>query len=276
MASKISPIFNLATASVAQLWDTRVGSLPIFGREPILQAEGPALLAKAKALLEAELAVAGVYYLKPRLYYGDEWFSPEGLVAIALPFWLAHPRLASIEDAMMGEVEGGSPQALRRLLRHEAGHCFDHAYGISKRADYRAIFGRRQGPYNPEVYRPDPQSLDFVRHLPGFYAQSDPDEDFAETFAVMITPRSQWEEKYARAPRALMKLKYVRTLIQTHGRTRPLRKSLETSEPYAAIRMRLTLSSYYHLRKAAVTRQRARLADGAMQVSPSKRAAAGP
>ena len=45
-------------------------------------------------------------------------------------------------------------------------------------------------------------------HLDPWYAQSHPDEDFAETFAVWLTPQSNWEQRYAGWP-ALKKLEYM-------------------------------------------------------------------
>ena len=40
-------------------------------------------------------------------YLSDEWFTPDGGTAIAIPFYLAHPRLERLEQAQMFEVEGG-------------------------------------------------------------------------------------------------------------------------------------------------------------------------
>ena len=45
-------------------------------------------------------------------------------------------------------------------------------------------------------------------HLEQWYAQSHPDEDFAETFAVWLAPDSHWRERYAGWP-VLRKLEYV-------------------------------------------------------------------
>jgi len=47
-----------------------------------------------------------------------------------------------------------------------------------------------------------------VRHMEGWYAQKHPDEDFAETFAVWMTPRSNWRKKYQHWS-ALKKLLYM-------------------------------------------------------------------
>src|SRR5262245_3704809 len=58
--------------------------------------------------LKAELESRGLL-LQPICYLSEEWFSPEGVPAIAIPFYLAHPRLKAIEEAMMMDVEGGDP-----------------------------------------------------------------------------------------------------------------------------------------------------------------------
>ena len=47
-----------------------------------------------------ELAAKGISF-KPLCYLGDEWFCPEGSAAIAIPFYLAHPRLKKLEERMM-------------------------------------------------------------------------------------------------------------------------------------------------------------------------------
>jgi hypothetical protein len=59
-----------------------------------------------------------------------------------------------------------------------------------------------------EDYKPKPFSRRFVRHLPGWYAQKHPDEDWAETFAVWMTPGLDWRGEYGGWPAALAKLEY--------------------------------------------------------------------
>jgi hypothetical protein len=199
--------------------------------------------------LYRELGAAGLRRFRPEVYLGDEWFSPSGLAMIAVPFYLAHPRLAQLEKRMTGAVEGGTPATLRQLLRHEAGHAFDHAYGVSRTRAWRQVFGAKPERYNPDVYRPDPTSRDFVRHLPGGYAQAHPDEDFAETFAVVITPGSAWRRRYRAWPKAYAKLGYVADLIEAHADVAP---RPEAGGPcYVAARMRSTLGDYYARRLAA-------------------------
>ena len=160
-----------------------------------VRIEGSELEKRVREFQE-ELAARGVTF-RPECYLGDEWFSPEGVPAIAIPFYLAHPRLKSLEMHQMLEVEGGTAESCQMLLRHECGHAIDHAYRFSSRKDWRGIFGSPDAEYTPETYKPHPYSRGFVRHLPNWYAQSHPDEDFAETFAVWLgaTP-DDWRQRY--------------------------------------------------------------------------------
>ena len=80
-----------------------------------------------------------------------------------------------------------------QILRHEAGHAFDNAYELRRRRRRVRLFGRPSTPY-PDFYLPKPYSKSFVLHLDSWYAQSHPDEDFAETFAVWLTPDSDWRD----------------------------------------------------------------------------------
>lgn len=196
--------------------------------------------------LYEELSGAGLRHLRPEVYLGDEWFSPGGIPAIAVPFYLAHDDLKEIESLVMDTVEGGTPSSMRKLLRHEAGHSFDHAYKIPRDFRWRKNFGRAPTIYRPEVYIPDSLSPNHVNHLPGHYAQSHPDEDFAETFAVAITPELDWESRYRNRAGALRKLRFVESLIRRHGPQR-LRER-EIVRTYDASRMRITLARFYELR----------------------------
>lgn len=193
--------------------------------------------------LYSELNDAGLIHLQPDVYFGDEWFSPEGVPSIAVPFYLAHPRLMQLEQAMMNQVEGRTPAWFMKLIRHEAGHCFDHAYEVSKTKKWRQFFGDPEQRYRPEIYLPNPRSKDFVRNLPGYYAQSHPDEDFAETFAVVVNPKSDWENKYYNWQGAYEKLCFVAELIKKHGSRRP--HVDDGPDCYNVLRMRSTLNDHY-------------------------------
>ena len=180
-----------------------------------------------------DLALRGVA-LRPDCYLGDEWFSPEGACAIAIPFYLAHPRLKALELRLMLEVEGGTAEWCQMLLRHECGHAIDHAYQFSSRHDWQSIFGSPETEYTPETYTPRPYSRSFVRHLPNWYAQAHPDEDFAETFAVWLSsPPDDWRQRY-RGWKALEKLEYVDTLMQETRRRQARQSSAAAASPTPA------------------------------------------
>ena len=183
------------------LFDVTLSDLP-------LTIEGA--LAARIAQLRDELASVGLG-CPLHFYLSDEWFTPDGGTAIAVPFYLAHPRLERLEEAQMFEVEGGEHGWAMRILRHEAGHAIDNAFRLRLKRQRRVVFGSPREPY-PEFYTPKPYSKSFVLHLDAWYAQSHPDEDFAETFAVWLTPRSQWQQRYAGWP-ALRKLEYMDQLM---------------------------------------------------------------
>jgi hypothetical protein len=166
--------------------------------------------------LYGELTRKGIRF-RPHVWLADEWFSPDGVPGIAIPFYLAHPRLMRLERRFMHEVEGGNDKWLMRILRHETGHAIDTAFGLRRRKAWREVFGKASRPY-PSRYSPRPGSRNHVLHLGHWYAQSHPTEDFAETFAVWLPPRSRWRSQYAEWP-ALAKLEYVdRTMRELEGR----------------------------------------------------------
>jgi hypothetical protein len=178
-------------------------------------------LAKHVRRLYAELARRGIS-VRPHVWLSDEWFSPDGVPGIAVPFYLAHPRLERLERHVMREAEGGNTRLLMRILRHEAGHALDNAYRLRRRRRWRTVFGPASLPY-PERYRARPGSRRYVHHLGEWYAQAHPTEDFAETFAVWLTPKSGWRHSYAGWP-ALHKLQAVEELIASvRGRRAPVR-----------------------------------------------------
>ncbi|MGH7369038.1 MAG: putative zinc-binding metallopeptidase [Candidatus Rokuibacteriota bacterium] len=168
-------------------------------------------------VLYRELESKGLRHFRPRCYLTDEWGCPSGEPIIGIPFYLADPKLAQLEreiDDLEDERE------IRMYFRHEAGHAFNYAYRLHQTPEWREIFGPFNRPYR-ERYRPVPFDRSFVRHLEGWYAQKHPDEDFAETFAVWLTPRSQWRTRYKGWP-AMRKLRYVDRVARTTGRTEPL------------------------------------------------------
>jgi hypothetical protein len=168
--------------------------------------------------LYRELELKGIRF-RPHCWLAQEWFSPDGVPGIAIPFYLAHRRLMGIERRLMREVEGGNRNWLMRILRHEAGHAIDTAYRLRRRARWRAVFGPASLPY-PDTYRPRPGSRRFVQHLGAWYAQAHPTEDFAETFAVWLKPNSPWRREYLGWP-AFEKLQFIDALAGEIGRAKP-------------------------------------------------------
>jgi hypothetical protein len=163
---------------------------------------------------ERELVAAGIRKLKPRFYLSTEWGVPESSIAIAIPFYLARPELTMLQADLACHVEGSSPRDILKYLRHEMGHVVNYAYRLHETKDWIERFGAMNRPY-VEEYRPRPFSREYVHHLPGWYAQKHPDEDWAETFAVWLTPGLDWKSQYAKWPGALRKLDYcARTMAE--------------------------------------------------------------
>ena len=77
--------------------------------------------------LQDELEQRGLR-VRPHAWISDEWFSPDTTPGIAIPFYLAHPRLMRLERKMIIDVEGGTVPECMRILRHEAGHVIQHSY----------------------------------------------------------------------------------------------------------------------------------------------------
>jgi hypothetical protein len=195
--------------------------------------------------LHQELEERGIR-LKPHAWISSEWFSPDNTPGIAIPFYLAHPRLMALEKKKMFDVEGGTWSECMAILRHEAGHTIQHAYQLQRRRRWQQLFGPSSKRY-PRYYRPNPASRRYVQHLRLWYAQSHPDEDFAETFAVWLRPRSNWRTRYAGWP-ALKKLEYVDELMREIAGKRPLLKERERVDPLHTLPE--TLAQHYKKKQA--------------------------
>lgn len=195
--------------------------------------------------LYEELAERGITF-RPHFWLSDEWFSPDGVPGIAVPFYLAHPRLMRLERKQILDVEGGTHDWCMKILRHEVGHTIDTAYRLRRRKSYRETFGKVSVPY-PDYYRPKPYSRSFVLHLDMWYAQSHPVEDFAETFAVWMRPRSRWRAQYRDWP-ALKKLEYVSETITSLKNRKPLVSSRIHIDPLRT--MKKTLRQHYEKKRA--------------------------
>ena len=207
--------FEHAPPEARQLLPVRIRDLGLsLDRSPV---------AELVRHLYAELEAKGLRHFRPLCYLSDEWGSPSDEPVIGIPFYLGDPRVATLEDALH-DVEG--EREIMMYLRHEAGHAFNHAYDLARTDEWRELFGSVRRPYRDD-YPFIPFSRDYVRYIPGWYAQKHPDEDFAETFAVWLDPNSHWRQRYA-GWGAMRKLEYVDRIaaavadqppVRPHGRT---------------------------------------------------------
>jgi hypothetical protein len=220
-----------------RLLDLRINQLGVT-------IEGSALEERI-AELRGNLESRGLIKFHPHFWLSAEWFSPDGVPGVAIPFYLAHPRLEKLERAQMLEVEGGTPAWCMKILRHEAGHAIDNAYKLRERLRRQQIFGPSYMQY-PDHYQPKPYSKSFVLHLDSWYAQSHPDEDFAETFALWLQPDSDWRTRYADWP-ALKKLEYMDTLMAEIAGKPMLITTRRRLEPINALRK--TLRAHYQRKR---------------------------
>lgn len=178
---------------------------------------------------------------QPHFWLSDEWYCPDGVPGVAIPFFLAHKRLRQLELQQMLEVEGGDRRWCMKLLRHETGHALYNAYKLEQQRDWSKVFGNPKLRY-PDTYLPKPYSKSFVINLPNWYAQSHPHEDWAETFAVWLDPRCDWRKRYKNW-RAIKKLEFVDQLMGSLCAKKPLLRNKYTEYPLQKIR--LTLREYY-------------------------------
>ena len=189
--------------------------------------------------LHEELARAGIAF-RPPVYLSDEWGCPDGTPIIGVPFYLADERLEVIEGEHAGSVE--SDDEAMRYLRHEAGHAINYAFRLHEHPGFAALFGDYGRPYR-EFYAANPLSRSHVRHILGWYAQKHPDEDFAETFAVWLTPDVDWRTEYA-GWGALTKLDWVDAVMREIGELVPVPPEItEDDTPVEA--MEWTLAEHY-------------------------------
>jgi hypothetical protein len=211
--------------------EANLGSTPI--RDLKLTIEGTRL-EPVVAEFGRELDAAGIMKLRPRFYLSTEWGVAFNTVAIGIPFYLARPDLTAIHVERHGHIEGFGPIDILRYLRHEMGHVINYGYKLYDEAEWVNLFGSITQPY-VEEYRPAPFSRRYVRHLPGWYAQKHPDEDWAETFAVWMTPGLDWRDEYKDRPAALAKLSYCdRTMNRLKG-AEPLVTVVEVDEEVGEI-----------------------------------------
>jgi hypothetical protein len=172
--------------------------------------------------------------LWPDFYFGNEWGCVNKKISISIPFYYASPELRELEgDVPMNEETV-------KTLRHETGHAINYAYRLWQRKDWKELFGDFNKKYRDGyLYRVNPWSKSYVRHLhymgDPHYAQKHPDEDWAETFAIWLDPRSHWEKKYRNWPNAREKLAYVDRLMEEISGEQPPCTRVKREGEYRAI-----------------------------------------
>lgn len=191
---------------------------------------------------EAELLAVGITRLKPQFHLSTEWGVPFQTIVIGIPFYLARPELTALHGEEVGHIEGFNRNDVLRYLRHEMGHVVNYAYKLYELERWIEQFGSITQPY-VEDYRPQPFSRRFVRHLPGWYAQKHPDEDWAETFAVWMTPKLDWRKDYSDWPTALAKLEFCDATMAHINSIDPLVVAVELDEDVGDLTY--SLQQYY-------------------------------
>jgi len=180
----------------------------------------------------------------PDFYFGNEWGCMNKRISISIPFYLATLELKELE----GDVP--TDEEILKILRHETGHSVNYAYKLWQQKDWREIFGDFNKKYRDGyLYKVNPWSKSYVRHLhylgDPHYAQKHPDEDWAETFAIWLDPRSHWEVKYRNWPNALEKLSYMDRLMEEIAGKEPLNVKKKRGGEYSMIEE--TISEWWGL-----------------------------
>jgi len=233
--SKVS-LSALRSMDEQQLLDTRICDLPLSLERPWIK--------KNMSRLNFELAAKGLRF-RPHIWISDDWFSPDGVAGFAIPFFILHTRLIELERKMMGLAEGSTSQWCMKLFRHETGHALDNAFHLRKNKRRQALFGLTSQEY-PDSYLPDRKSKDYVQHLEDCYAQSHPDEDWAETFATWLNPRSAWKTRYQNWP-ALEKLEFINKFFHDRHGQYPVNQNKNEMDSFKT--NKITLREYYRIKR---------------------------
>jgi hypothetical protein len=219
-------------------WDEeRAGVLAQKISQLPLKIEGTILEEKIQQLYD-DMEAKGLVF-KPGCYLSDEWGCPDGIPIIGIPFYLVDKNLSRIEEEYTENLE--SEEELILYLRHEAGHAFNYAYNLYQTEEWHTVFGPFSRPYIDD-YKPNPLSKKYVKHMQGWYAQKHPDEDFAETFAVWLTPGLNWKKQYD-GWEALKKLEYIERIAQLVGPLQPKLGELDQDRPVSELKV--TILDYY-------------------------------
>jgi hypothetical protein len=188
-----------------------------------LQIRGT-LIDEAIRRVREDMVRVGITQLNPTFYISNVYGCVEGTTNIAVGFYDCNDLLRELNLEFRGWRY--DPADILQIVRHEVGHAFCYAYKLYRTKEFRHLFkvkGHFFHSYPQHAgRRPNPWSADFVNPAGDFYAQTHPDEDFAETFSVWLTPDIDWLGQFRSKPGALKKLAYVEKVVTDCGRQDPL------------------------------------------------------
>jgi len=190
-------------------------------------------------------------FIKPNFYISDGWFCLDKTADIEIPFYLLHPKLIKIDQKKTGFTEGIGKKCLL-FLRHEIGHAIDNVYRLRNKKDNERIklFGKASLPYKV-YYQYHPCRKDFVANIDDYYAQSHPTEDFAETFAIWLNPRSNWK-RFSKNKLILKKLYYIDNLMKKLANKKSIIQTKYKTDSILSIKY--TIDKYYNQKLSNIKR----------------------
>ncbi len=194
--------------------------------------------------LQNELKNKGIRF-KPHFWLSDEWFCPDGITGFALPFYIVNKKLLKLARQEIFVVEGADERVIMKYLRHECAHALDNAFHLRKRKRRQKLFGISSKRY-PESYKPKITQNKFVKHIDPAYAQAHPEEDWAETFAVWLDPKSDWRKKY-KIGKVREKLDYMEEVMQSIKNKKQICKNNDKIDSYKEIK--ITLGEFFEKRR---------------------------
>jgi hypothetical protein len=191
-----------------------------------LPLEKSPILYPALQTVKADMERMRLKKIKPFFYLSTGYGTIEGTTNICLGFYDYDERLRALNKEFRGW--GYTYDEVVATIRHEVGHAFAYAYKLYRLPEFREVFNVqgnyfRTYPMTDQYIRyVNPWSRDFVNPSGDHYAQKHPDDDFAETFMVWLTPRLNWRKKWRNYPGALRKLEYVDQVVREHRNQEPL------------------------------------------------------
>jgi len=191
-----------------------------------LAIETSPILFPALQTVKADMERMKIRKIKPFFYLSTGYGTIEGTTNICLGFYDYDERLRALNKEFRGWVY--SYEEVVATIRHEVGHAFAYAYKLYRLPEFRDVFNVqgnyfRTYPMTDQYIRyVNPWSRDYVNPSGDHYAQKHPDDDFAETFMVWLTPQLNWRRKWRNYPGALRKLEYVDKVVREYCKQDPL------------------------------------------------------